>query len=392
MKIAKTLLILLIILFVLSYSKVAKAEPNNYHWRTIVTGGWAPTKGECGKNEEKVPDHNCPQPKPSDRINGYSICCKYLAPKDIKVSKPKFIMPELQISIPGLKLTPSSSIEYIANSDGSYEAKIPWLSEYILALYNYGLSIAGILAALVLMGGGVLWLTSAGNAGRLGQAKELIAGSISGLIILFSSYLILVQINPDLIQLKPVKIGVIKNLTLTPDGSDSADNLGQTMACPNDDDLININGINSIRVSGSVSDPRLTSSAWRALKGAGQIAQAKGVRLLVTSAHRSYNKQKELWDRYLAKFNGDEAKTKIYVANPSNCQGNTCYSHCSGQAVDVCLNSSPSCKKMNAKGASASSPDITKLQAIMKQAGWIRYCNEWWHFQYNLRPGKACSP
>jgi len=149
-----------------------------------------------------------------------AVCC---CPAEVvaapKPTPPKFIMPELQISIPGLKLTPSSSIDCTTTPDGSYQVSIPWLSEYLLAIYNYGLAIAGILAAIMLMGGGVLWLISSGDASRITQAKELIAGSITGLIILMSSYIILVQINPDLNKFQPITIGTIKKIDLEGDNN-----------------------------------------------------------------------------------------------------------------------------------------------------------------------------
>lgn len=80
------------------------------------------------------------------------------------------------------------------------------LSLYIKAFYDYGMTVAGILAALVLMGGGILWITSSGNDSKITKARELIIGSITGLLILFSSWIILNTINPDLINLKPLDI------------------------------------------------------------------------------------------------------------------------------------------------------------------------------------------
>lgn len=185
------------------------------NWSRIVTNGVTVVEENCGNGYSKLSDTKCPAPKPADGINSHSICCCPVQQvKPETATPPKFIMPELQINIPGLTLTPSSSIKYSTNDDGSYHVEIPWLSEYLLSLYNYGLAIAGILAAIVLMGGGVLWLISSGDASRITQAKELIAGSITGIIIMFSSYLILIQINPELIKFRPISIGTIKKIDL----------------------------------------------------------------------------------------------------------------------------------------------------------------------------------
>lgn len=118
---------------------------------------------------------------------------------------PKFIMPQLQITIPALKLTdPAEICRY--NDDGSYYCNVPWISQYIQAIYNYSLAIAGILAALVLMAGGLVWLISAGDASKVTLAKELIGGSIAGLIILGCSVMLLRQINPELTAFGPLGI------------------------------------------------------------------------------------------------------------------------------------------------------------------------------------------
>jgi hypothetical protein len=87
------------------------------------------------------------------------------------------------------------------------------LPRYIMAFYNYGLAIAGILATIVLMGGGVIWLISGGDSGKIGQAKELIAGSITGIIILVVAWVILNTINPELVNLKAIETIVIKKVS-----------------------------------------------------------------------------------------------------------------------------------------------------------------------------------
>jgi hypothetical protein len=79
------------------------------------------------------------------------------------------------------------------------------LAKYIQAIYNYGMAIVGILAAIVLMGGGVLWLTSGGDSSKISQAKELIFGSIIGTGILFGSWIILNTVNPELLKLKSIE-------------------------------------------------------------------------------------------------------------------------------------------------------------------------------------------
>lgn len=77
------------------------------------------------------------------------------------------------------------------------------MQKYIAAIYNYGLAIVGILSAIMLMLGGISWLTSEGNQSRIEQAKSIIGSSLMGLILTMTAYMLLLTINPDLVILKP---------------------------------------------------------------------------------------------------------------------------------------------------------------------------------------------
>jgi hypothetical protein len=85
-----------------------------------------------------------------------------------------------------------------------------YIAQMVKAFYDYGVGIAGILAAIMLMAGGLLWLTSAGNSSRIEQAKNLIFGSIIGLVLLFGAWMMLRTINPNLVDFKINSIPVVK--------------------------------------------------------------------------------------------------------------------------------------------------------------------------------------
>lgn len=106
-----------------------------------------------------------------------------------------------QVAIPGFA---TGAVDVGTTVDGKVTSDL--LARYIKAIYDYGLKAAGILAAVILMGGGLLWLTSAGNESKIGQAKEMIIGSISGLVVLFSAWLILNTVNPALLNLTPLSL------------------------------------------------------------------------------------------------------------------------------------------------------------------------------------------
>ncbi len=75
------------------------------------------------------------------------------------------------------------------------------LPSYVHYIFNLALTIGGLVAFGVLIWGGVLYLTSAGNPEQIGNAKKKLLGAFLGLLILFAVYLILTTINPDLISL-----------------------------------------------------------------------------------------------------------------------------------------------------------------------------------------------
>jgi hypothetical protein len=87
------------------------------------------------------------------------------------------------------------------------------LAHYILYFFQWFIGIGSSLAVVALVIAGIQLIFSAGNPGRVGEAKKTIQGAILGLIILLGSYLILITINPQLKTLSnnvaPQEIGGI---------------------------------------------------------------------------------------------------------------------------------------------------------------------------------------
>lgn len=92
-----------------------------------------------------------------------------------------------------------------------------FLPEYIQYLFNFAIIVAGLIAFISLVYGGFRYLASAGNPTAMSDAKSQIAAGILGLVILVSSYVILIQINPELISLKIGKIEFEKGIILYAD-------------------------------------------------------------------------------------------------------------------------------------------------------------------------------
>ena len=104
------------------------------------------------------------------------------------------------------------SVGDVVTKDGIKYFVSDLLPKYINAIYKYAIGIVGILAAVVLMVGGVIWITAGGNPTRIGEAKAWIGASLTGLVLVLGAYTILKTINPELIALKSISIRQIENL------------------------------------------------------------------------------------------------------------------------------------------------------------------------------------
>ncbi len=124
------------------------------------------------------------------------------------ISNP-FDAPNLSVSIPGFT---SFGKTTCTNS----ECISPWLASYIDGLYRYGTGAIAILAIITMMIAGVIWITAGGKEERIADAKQWIGGSLMGLLIALSSFMILNIINPALTVLSPIKIAYIGAFDLLP--------------------------------------------------------------------------------------------------------------------------------------------------------------------------------
>jgi len=76
------------------------------------------------------------------------------------------------------------------------------ISQYLVGLYNFLLSIVGIVAVLMFIIGGFKYLTAAGNPSAATDAKDTIYNAAYGLILAIMSWVIVSTINPDVLVIK----------------------------------------------------------------------------------------------------------------------------------------------------------------------------------------------
>ena len=74
-------------------------------------------------------------------------------------------------------------------------------SEYITAIYKFGLWTVGISAVLMISVGAFMYITSAGNSNSVNKAKGIIVDAIAGIILAMVSYVLLYTINPKLLEI-----------------------------------------------------------------------------------------------------------------------------------------------------------------------------------------------
>lgn len=76
------------------------------------------------------------------------------------------------------------------------------LSGYIQTLYRFGLGIGGILAVGMIIFGAIN-ISISGSVDKEKEGKSYITSALLGLLLLFGAYVLLREINPNLVQLSP---------------------------------------------------------------------------------------------------------------------------------------------------------------------------------------------
>jgi len=112
------------------------------------------------------------------------------------------IEPTLQIKIPTVVFS-----KIIKEGD---ILKIPFLADYIIGIYKYAVSIVSIIAVVMIMVGGLTWLTSGGSGERIRKARETITGAVMGLFLVFGSYVLLNSISTNLTDLGNINVKYIE--------------------------------------------------------------------------------------------------------------------------------------------------------------------------------------
>ncbi|WKZ28886.1 MAG: pilin [Patescibacteria group bacterium] len=148
------------------------------------------------------------------------------------------------------------------------------LANYIGVIYQFMISIIGVVAAVMMIIGGFQYLTSAGDAGKIGAARKRITDALIGLVLAFSAYLLLNTINPALLSFEPIgnRLSPVRTITAS---LPFCEQMAKTLKL----DLSQITqakmqafpqGCNSCGCAGYLQQPSLDTSGRPKLDGNGQ--------------------------------------------------------------------------------------------------------------------------
>lgn len=118
--------------------------------------------------------------------------------------------PQPRIEIPGLTF---SEISKETDSFGNIWLQIPYLGEYIGAIYKYLIIVGVIFVIVMFIQFGLEWTQSGGGEGKQKAMKKM-QSALVGLILLLGSYIILWTINPKLVKFENLKVLYVKEQPL----------------------------------------------------------------------------------------------------------------------------------------------------------------------------------
>ncbi|MEA2088532.1 MAG: hypothetical protein U9O55_01665 [Patescibacteria group bacterium] len=114
--------------------------------------------------------------------------------------------------VQGVEFTPSVPIPGVSDQEIIVESDFSTLTDYIANFYKFAIGLTGILAVIMVTAGGMVWLTAGGSATQIGKAKQMIMGSIAGLLLALFSYTLLYSINPDIVNMKIAGVKKVKGI------------------------------------------------------------------------------------------------------------------------------------------------------------------------------------
>lgn len=116
-----------------------------------------------------------------------------------------FIEPKLNVQVP--ELTFSKTLFGPCSYDPSQKCvQSSTLGDYINALYKFLLNGSILIAIVMIMIGGLQYVLGAASEAQVNKGKERMTNAVTGLVLLLCVFLILKNVNPQLVSLKMVQL------------------------------------------------------------------------------------------------------------------------------------------------------------------------------------------
>ncbi|MBI2444080.1 MAG: D-alanyl-D-alanine carboxypeptidase family protein [Candidatus Magasanikbacteria bacterium] len=311
---------------------------------------------------------------------------------DLQFQKPRF-----EVRIPGLKF---SEAKDLLDKEGYLH--IPYLGQFLTVIYRFGLAVGSIAAIAMLINNGLKITMSAGGEDKADGYRR-IGQVVVGLMLLWGSYAILYNLNPELVRFRALKVKFIEPIPL-PEEPDNIDPENfpvlpevQRPTWKYDSFDCDQAQRGAIQPLGVVPDKFLArnytcegldgtvttvAEMQKPLCRAAKLAAEKGYRLRITSSHRSFQSQVDNWC-VIGKLKYDDTKKaerKKFFAVPGFSN------HGLGRAVDVKLiKDNQELFKIDSKGQCTVDPEIiSTLAGFFYDAdkNFVRLDTEIWHFEY----------
>lgn len=216
------------------------------------------------------------------------------------------------------------------------------ISDYFNQTYNFLLILIAITAVFYLIYGGMVYLTT-DIANKQKQGKEIIIRVITGLIFVFTVWIILNSINPAILNNK-LTFAILDSTTNNPGPSNPPNN-------PPNNPPPNTTGEQCTPIPSNnltaVQGYQLRTDAANNFNQMYTAAQKDGVNLKLTSGYRSPDRQLQIWNQYGCKLVSGRASCPNGKSVAVPCQlGGNGSNHSTGYAVDInvgCINGQSNC-------------------------------------------------
>lgn len=319
--------------------------------------------------------------------------------------------PQPKINIPGLDFSKINVEEMVTqDADGTAWLNIPFLGEYLSAIYKYAMVVMGLAGVIGIIMGGVTWMMSGASSDGNSKAQKQIIGSGIAVVIAVTSYTLLHAINPELVQFRNLKVLYVRGIQYEEIQENDDPNFNPAkvsfqfnnlkegeIPCDNPTQygLIKIPPIKGIKYLKKDNNDYLLPAVMEGLKKLGEVATSKGYIIGISTACRTTARQQELADNNPA---GVKLGTTAKPGKSPHGYGYAIDVHLLKDGKDLTCPSKEKCiigegssgKQCTRSKENPEILDALKIQnGIFFEAGWVRLTTESWHYEYGTA-GKYC--